>query len=128
MSTPNCTAEERAWLLVYTERILHKRLLSRAFNKQFASERSDQSVNCHAQRVKSCDAIIKSQLLGLAKSMPWYVFSESTVPLLSLVMSLEQFRSLMCFKARYTSSRASLTSKSKLGMKSRHGRDKKVIK
>ena len=44
MSTPNCTAEERAWLLVYTERIGYGKPLSCASNKQFASERSDQSV------------------------------------------------------------------------------------
>lgn len=89
MSTPNCTAEERAWLLVYTERILHKRLLCRAFNNQFALGRSYKSVLIHAYFVKSCNAVVKSRLLGLAKSMPWYAFSKSTVSLLSLVMSLE---------------------------------------
>lgn len=71
MSTPNCPGEERAWLLVYLERIGYGKQLSRAFNKQFASERSNRSVLYHARDVKSCDTVVKSQLLDLAKSLPW---------------------------------------------------------
>ena len=131
MSTPTCTAEERAWLLVYSKRI-YKKTLSTAFRDQFPSGRKDRNVLYHAYNVNSCDAAVKSQLLDLAKTMPWYVSLESKVPLLGLVMSLERvweaFTLQKCFKARHTSSRARLTSKSKLGMKSRHGRDKRVIK
>ena len=89
MSTPQCTAEERAWLLVYSKRIYRKQL-SIAFHDQFPSGRTDRNVLRHAYYVSSCDAAVKSQLLDLAKTMPWYVSLESKDPLLSLVMSLEQ--------------------------------------
>ena len=89
MSTPSCTAEERAWLLVYSNRIYGKQL-SRVFHDQFPSGCKDRNVLYHAYNVKSCDAAVKSQLLNLAKTMPWYVFLKSKVPLLSLVISLEQ--------------------------------------
>ena len=90
ISTAKCTAEERAWLLVYTNRISQKKILSHAFNKQFASKRRGTTVQRLANNVKSCDAAVKSQLLDLAKTMPWYVSLESKVPLRSLVISLEQ--------------------------------------
>ena len=101
MSTRDCTAEERAWLLVYSKRIYGKSLC-RAFNDQFSSGRQDWNVLSHASNVKSCDAAVQSQLLDLAKTMPWYVSLESKVPLLSLVMSLEtglgSFRSFDTFQ------------------------------
>ena len=89
MSTPDCTAEERAWLLVYSKPI-YKKTLSTAFHDQFHSGRANQNINYHAYLVNACDAAVKSQLLDLAKTMPWYVSLESQVPLPSLVMSLEQ--------------------------------------
>ena len=88
MSTPQCTAEERAWLLVFSKRI-YGPSLSRAFYDQFPSGCKDRKVSGHAYNVNSCDAAVKSQLLDLAKTMPWYVSLESKVPLPSLVMSLE---------------------------------------
>ena len=89
MSTAKCTAEERAWLLVYTNRISQKKALCRAFNKQFASKRRNTDVQRLANNVKTCDAAVKTQLLDLAKTMPWYVSLESKVPHRSLVISLE---------------------------------------
>ena len=89
MSTADCTAEERAWLLVYTNRISQKKVLCQAFNKQFASKRRQMIVKRLANNVKTCDAAVKTQLLELAKTMPWYVSLESKVPLRSLVISLE---------------------------------------
>ena len=76
MSTPDCTAEERAWLLVYSKRI-YRQSLSGAFHDQFPSGRKDRNVLRHASHVNSCDAAVKSQLLDLAKIMPWYVSLES---------------------------------------------------
>ncbi|CAF9937427.1 MAG: hypothetical protein ALECFALPRED_007247 [Alectoria fallacina] len=71
LGTPKCPAEERAWLLVYQNRLTGS-YLTEAFNKQFPPARSHKVVSRHATRVRNCTDVVRLQLQNLAEQFPWY--------------------------------------------------------
>ena len=71
LSTPQCPAEQRAWLLIYQKRIGWGKPLEKAFEKQFSDRRYYQ-ILYHAARVRDADERVQSQLLELAKQCSWY--------------------------------------------------------
>lgn len=71
LSTPHCSAEARAWLLIYQDRIGWGKPLIKAFCIQFP-ECDKYHVLVHAANVRDCDREVQSQLLDLAKQCLWY--------------------------------------------------------
>lgn len=71
LSTPQCPAEHRAWLLIYQKRIGKGKRLEEAFEKQFW-DRRQYNIPYHAARVRNADEEVQSQLLELAKQYSWY--------------------------------------------------------
>ena len=72
LGTPRCPAEQRAWLLVFQNRLGTTKRLSEAFKKQFPNREHSQVIR-HANSVRDCKSETQSQLLELAKQCPWYV-------------------------------------------------------
>lgn len=71
LSTPQCPAEERAWLLVNQRVLGFGKPLTAAFNKQFP-ERQHGDIQRHATGVRDCKDEVQSQLQTLAKHFAWY--------------------------------------------------------
>ena len=71
LSTPQCPAEHRAWLLIYQKRIGLGKQLEEAFEKQFP-DRQYSHILFHAAFVRDADERVQSQLLELAKQCSWY--------------------------------------------------------
>ena len=71
LSTPQCPAEQRAWLLIYQKRIGWGKPLEEAFEQQFP-DRQYYHILYHAAIVRDADERIQSQLLELAKQCSWY--------------------------------------------------------
>lgn len=71
LSTPQWTAEERAWLCIYLYRIGRGKPLTEGFNKQFR-RRDNTDVQKHASIVHRCEDKIRLQLETLARQFPWY--------------------------------------------------------
>ena len=71
LSTPNCPAEIRAWLLIYQKRIGLGKPLIEAFREQFPG-RDHYRILMHAALVRGSSPALQSQLLDLAKQFPWY--------------------------------------------------------
>lgn len=71
LSTPHCSAEARAWLHIYLNRIGWGKPLIEAFSNQFP-ECDKHHVLVHAANVRDCDREVQSQLLDHAKQYSWY--------------------------------------------------------
>ena len=71
LSTPKCPEEQRAWLLIYQRRLSMKKILVKAFSKQFPG-REDTDILRHAARVLNSSSEVKSKLEKLAATYPWY--------------------------------------------------------
>ncbi len=71
LSTRQCPAEHRAWLLIYQKRFGWGKPLVRAFSHQFP-ERQQQHVLLHAAQVRIAKVEVQTQLLELAKQFSWY--------------------------------------------------------
>lgn len=71
LGTPKCSAEERAWLLVYQKRLTGL-YLTEAFNKQFPPARSHRVVSRHVTCIRNCTDVVRLQLQNLAEQFPWY--------------------------------------------------------
>ena len=68
LSTPQCSAEERAWLLIHQARMRGKKSLVEAFNNQFPARESADILR-HAASVRD-DHKVHSQLQNLARQFP----------------------------------------------------------
>ena len=71
LSTKNCPAEIRAWLLIYQKRIGWGKPLVEAFKEQFP-DRDHYRILLHAANVRGSNLALQSQLLDLAKQFSWY--------------------------------------------------------
>ena len=71
LSTPQCPAEHRAWLLIYQKRIGGGKPLVQAFENQFSDHQYYHILN-HAANVRNADEKVQSELLELAKQCSWY--------------------------------------------------------
>ena len=71
LSTPDCPAEIRAWLLIYRKRIGVGKPLVEAFIKQFP-DREHYHILHHAACVRDSSPALQSQLLEFAKQFSWY--------------------------------------------------------
>ena len=68
LSTPQCPAEERAWLFIHQARMRGKKSLVEAFNSQFPARESADILR-HAASVRD-DHKVHSQLQNLARQFP----------------------------------------------------------
>lgn len=71
LSTPHCSAEARAWLLIYQNRIGWGKPLIKAFGNQFP-ECDKHHALVHAANVRDCNREVQSQLLDYAMQFSWY--------------------------------------------------------
>ena len=95
LSTPQCPAEHRAWLLIYQKRIGWGKPLEKAFEKQF-SDRQYYHILYQAALVRDADERVQSRLLELAKKCSWYEESpqegESGYKLMKRVERIQEAR------------------------------------
>lgn len=71
LSTPQCPAEQHAWLLIYQKRLGRGTPLAKALNRQFL-EREHNNIFIHASRVRDAKGDFQTQLQDLAEQFPWY--------------------------------------------------------
>ncbi|KAF6241910.1 hypothetical protein HO173_000622 [Letharia columbiana] len=71
LSTPQCPAEQHAWLLIYQKRLGRGTPLAKALNRQFP-EREHNNIFIHASRVRDAKGDVQAQLQDLAEQCPWY--------------------------------------------------------
>lgn len=71
LGTSTCCAEYRAWMAVYLKRVIAKKSLKKAFDKQFPDNKLNDSFYYHRGLVRNCKDEVRSQLLDLAKGFSW---------------------------------------------------------